>query len=231
MNNIHNSNNVPLPDLFTGITLKNRTNILSCGRQNSYERGKILFRQGEPALRYYYVLEGHLKLTKLHEQGKEIIIHYVNSGELVAIIASLKEKNYPVTAKAISIVRVVSWDRGTMLKYMMQYPSLSINMLETTIDRMDKLQIRYLEFQAEHVKQRIARALLRIMKQSSRKTSEGILIIYRLSRQELANYTGTTLYTVSRTLSIWEKNGWIKSRREQITITDPHALISFAEIG
>jgi len=66
-------------------------------------------------------------------------------------------------------------------------------------------RIRYLELQTERVEQRIARSLLRIMKQSGRKTDEGILIDFRLGRQDLANYTGSTLYTVSRTLSNWEK--------------------------
>jgi CRP-like cAMP-binding protein len=52
-----------------------------------------------------------------------------------------------------------------------------------------------------------------------------------LSRQNIADYSGTTLYTVSRTLSAWEKNGWVKSGREQIVITNPHALVQFAETG
>jgi CRP-like cAMP-binding protein len=60
-------------------------------------------------------------------------------------------------------------------------------------------------------------------------TRSGIQIDIPVSRQNIAEYSGTTLYTVSRTLSAWEKKGWIKSRREQITITDPHQLVLFAE--
>jgi CRP-like cAMP-binding protein len=67
------------------------------------------------------------------------------------------------------------------------------------------------------------------MKQSGRKTDEGILIDFRLSRQDLADYTGTTLYTVSRTLSSWAKKGWVRSGRDRILITDPHALVTLVE--
>jgi CRP-like cAMP-binding protein len=77
------------------------------------------------------------------------------------------------------------------------------------VERLDDIQSRYLELRAERVEKRIARALLRIMKQSGRKTDEGILIDFRISRQDLADYTGTTLYTVSRMISNWEKKGWI----------------------
>jgi CRP-like cAMP-binding protein len=87
------------------------------------------------------------------------------------------------------------------------YPQIAINLLGTVVERLDDIQNRYLELQTERVEQRIARSLLRIMKQSGRRTEEGILIDFRLSRQELADYTGTTLYTVSRTLSSWEKRG------------------------
>jgi CRP-like cAMP-binding protein len=96
------------------------------------------------------------------------------------------------------------------------------------VERLEDIQSRYLELQTERVEQRVARALLRIMKQSGRKTNE-VLIDFRLSRQDLADYTGTTLYTVNRTLSSWEKKGWVRSGRERVIVADSHALVSFAE--
>ena len=118
-----------------------------------------------------------------------------------------------------------------MLNLMAAYPRIAINLLCTVVERMDDIQSRYLELRAERVEQRIARALLRIMKQSGRKTGQGVLIDFRLSRQDLADYTGTTLFSVSRTLSNWEKKGWIASGRERIVVADPHALVTFAETG
>ncbi|MDD5205906.1 MAG: Crp/Fnr family transcriptional regulator [Desulfobacterales bacterium] len=92
-----------------------------------------------------------------------------------------------------------------MLDLMASNPRLAINILQAAVERLDDIQNRYLELYAERVEQRIARALLRLMSQSGNKTDEGILIDFPLSRQDLADYTGTTLYTVSRTLSNWEK--------------------------
>jgi CRP-like cAMP-binding protein len=67
------------------------------------------------------------------------------------------------------------------------------------------------------------------MQRAGAKTPEGIQINIPLSRQNIADYSGTTLYTVSRTLSVWEKKGWIRSGREKVVITNPHALVLFAE--
>jgi len=218
-------------DLFADIEADKLSNIFSFGDQRIYKSGTTLFREGYPAEKSYLVLKGRFKLSKLHEFGKEAIVRYINPGEMTAAVSVFRGRDYPVTAQAVGTSEVVGWDRETMLEIMNAHPQIAINMLGMVVERLDDIQSRYLEFQAERVEQRIARALLRIMKKSGRRTDEGILIDFRLSRQDLADYSGTTLYTVSRTLSIWEKNGWIRSGRERIIVTDPHALVSFAETG
>jgi len=217
--------------LFEGIAPERHPEIIQSGRHALLNSGETLFCEGDPALRCYGVQRGLLKLSKLHEEGRETIVRYIHPGELTAAVAVFRGKEYPVTALAVGPTEVVSWDRETMLELMTVHPPLAINMLRTALDRLDDIQSRYLELQAERVEQRIARAVLRMMQQSGRKTDEGILIDFRLSRQDLADYTGTTLFTVSRAISRWERNGWIASGRERIVVTDPHALVGFAETG
>ena len=218
------------PSVFLdGIAQKDLKDILSRGRHVRLGAGETLFKQGDPAQRCHYVLTGRVKLTKLHEQGKEVIIRYVESGLAIAAVSVFREKEYPVTAEAVGTAEVVGWDKQTMEGLMLEYPPLALNLLRIALDRLEDIQNRYLELTAEQVEQRIGRALLRIMQQSGSKTPLGIEIGFPLSRQELADYTGTTVYTVSRTLSAWEKKGWIKSGREKITISNPHELVNHIE--
>lgn len=217
-------------DFFSDISGPNAAEILNRGKHIHLKSGESLFHQGDPARKCFLVTDGRLKLTKLHEQGKETIIRYIGPGELTAIVSLFKGKDYPVTAESIDATAAVCWDEPTMMKLMLAYPQLAVNMLRFTINRLDELQNRYLEICAEQVEQRVAHALLRIMKQSGRKEEDGgIRIDFPLSRQELADYTGTTIFTVSRILSTWEKKGWIKSKREQISVCDPHSLVLFSE--
>jgi CRP-like cAMP-binding protein len=216
-------------DFLSGITESQTASILNRGNRIQFQSGEILFHQGDPAHKSFLVLNGRLKLIKLHEEGKEAILRYIGPGELTAIISVFKEKEYPATAESIGVTEAVGWDKQTMLLLMLEYPPLAVNMLRCAIDRLDELQDRYLEICTEQVEQRISRALLRIMKQSGRRANDGIYIDFPLSRQELADYTGTTIYTVSRILSAWEKKGWIKSKREQIIVRDPHSLVMFSE--
>jgi len=81
----------------------------------------------------------------------------------------------------------------------------------------------------EEVERRIAHALLRLAHQGGRKTEDGVLIDFPISRQDIAQMTGTTLHTVSRIMSAWEKVGLVSSGRQRVVICDPHRLYLLAE--
>lgn len=223
------SNSINESSVFNGLTSEQLAELLKNGRHTNLHPKSILFHQSDPATNCYMVNRGRLKLTKLNEQGKEVIVRYINAGELTAAVAVLKNSKYPVTAQSIENTEVVGWDKPTMMQMMRQYPDIAINLLGILLERLDDVQNRYLELCTENVQRRIARSLLRLMRRAGSKIPEGINIDIPLSRQNIADYSGTTLYTVSRTLSAWEKNGWIKSGREQVVITNPHALVLFAE--
>jgi CRP-like cAMP-binding protein len=218
-------------DIFKSLTSEQLEGILKKGHRIKLKPKSILFQQGEHAQSCFMVNRGRLKLTKLNEQGKEVILRYIGSGELTAAISVLKDWTYPVTAESIGESEVVGWDKPIMVELMRKYPDIAINLLGIVLERIEDVQHRYLEVCTEHVNQRIARSLLRLMRRAGSKTSRGIRINIPLSRQSIADYSGTTLYTVSRTLSAWEKKGWVHSRREQVIVTDPHALVLFSETG
>ena len=81
----------------------------------------------------------------------------------------------------------------------------------------------------EQVEQRIAHALLRLVRQSGRKTEQGIEVDFPITRQDIAEMTGTTLHTVSRLLSRWEDKGIVRGGRQKVTVVDPHGLMLIAE--
>ena len=103
------------------------------------------------------------------------------------------------------------------------------NTLQTVGQRLQEAHTRVIEMTTEEVERRIAHALLRLVKQAGRKVESGIEIDFPISRQDVAEMTGTTLHTVSRVLSAWEQQGLVESGRQRITIRDPHRLFGIAE--
>ncbi len=229
--NLPISDSLQQSEVFKGLTSKQFADLIEKGRSINLQPKSTLFHQGDPAVSCFLVNRGRLKMTKLNEQGREVILRYIGAGELTAAVALLMNWNYPVTAESTEETDVTVWDKPTVTQLMRRYPDITINLLGIILERIDDIQHRYLEVCTERVNQRIARSLLRLMRRAGLKTQDGIQIDIPLSRQNIADYSGTTLYTVSRTLSAWEKNSWVRSGREQIVITDPHALVRFAETG
>src|SRR3546814_19136568 len=90
--------------------------------------------------------------------------------------------------------------------------------------RLKDTQARLREMQTERVERRIAHGIARLVAQAGRRVEGGILIDFPLSRQALAEMTGTTLPTVSRTLSPWQALGVVALGRQTLMVRAPHAL-------
>jgi CRP-like cAMP-binding protein len=183
-----------------------------------------LFHQGDSAQKCYFLLSGRLKLTKLHEDGGEAVIRYIGPEGLAAAAVVIKGNEYTVTAKAIEQTTVIGWDKKMLLQLMHQYPQVAVNILSIVLERLEEIQQRFLEMSTEQTERRLARTLLGIMRHAGTKTAKGIRIDLDLGREDLADFTGTTHYTVSRILSDWTRKGWVATSRRQITVMDAHAL-------
>ncbi len=191
--------------------------------------GATIFREGEPATAFYLVVAGRVKLTQLAPDGHEVIIRLVGTAEAVAAVAVFEDATYPVTARAISDARLLVWPRDALHEMLLRHPPLAVNAMKMISERLREVQERFRELATERVAQRIARALVRLVRQAGRRVEGGVLIDLPLSRQDLAEMTGTTLYTVSRVLSEWETRGILESGRERVVVRSPHALVALAE--
>jgi CRP-like cAMP-binding protein len=192
-------------------------------------RQKRQFHQGDPAEMIYIPVQGRLKLTQVTPEGHEVILRYVGVGEMSGATAVFGDTAYPASAETMGETSVLGWDNETMVELIEHYPRLGLNILHLLSARLQELQDRLRELSTERVERRVARALLRLVSQLGRKAETGVLIDLPLSRQDLANMTGTTLYTVSRILSRWEEEGIIEAGREKVLIKHPPRLVMIAE--
>jgi CRP-like cAMP-binding protein len=95
---------------------------------------------------------------------------------------------------------------------------------------IQEMQERYRELATERVERRIALTVLRLASQIGiRSADEETVIELPLSRQDLAEASGTTIFTVSRVLADWERRGLIEAGRERVLIKNPHGLVQVSE--
>lgn len=192
--------------------------------------GRAFFREGEAARLFYVLVAGRVKFTQVSAKGHEVILRVIGPGEPFGGVAAFVEGgSYPVTARAVEPCEAHAWNGPRMIALMYRFPVIAINAARMIADRLHALQRQHHELMTERVERRIARALLRLVEHAGRRVDGGVEIDFPLSRQDLAQMTGTTLFTVSRTLSGWEDDGLITTVRRRVTVRQPHRLVRIAE--
>ncbi len=218
-----------LPDvarsrIFDGLTDTDRQVWLDHATTRSLRRGQPLVRQGDPADAFSLVELGMLKLVQVTPEGHELIVRFVGPHEPFGGVVALDGAVYPVTALAVEATRLRTWPRATLSQLLGQHPQVRTNIMREMTAHMTDALTRVRELATERVGQRLAHTLLRLMRQAGRTTPEGVELRHPLTRQEFAELTGTTLYTVSRTLSKWQADGVIQSTGRRLLVRNPARL-------
>jgi len=170
-----------------------------------------------------------LKIAQLSQEGQQIIAHWVVPGQLFGLAVAMGRSDYPGTAVAAADSAVLEWPVGAWGQMTAASPAFAAAALRTVGGHLQDAFARLREVSAARVEQRVARALLRLVRQSGRRTEQGVQIEFPITRRDIAEMTSTTLYTVSRTLSAWEQAGVLTGGRRRIVILDPHALVRIAD--
>jgi len=113
--------------------------------------------------------------------------------------------------------------------FVTEYDGFATETYKTLGQRLNEVQNKVVEMATQQVEQRVANALLRLIHQTGREVENGIEIDFPITRQDLSELTATTLHTVSRLLSGWQKQGLVESRRKRIVVRDAHALVRLSE--
>lgn len=199
------------------------------GRPRQANKDTFLFQQGDLASSFYIITQGRIRLVQLAADGNQVTLNYFGPGDGIGVIAALSGMPYPASAEVLEDSSALSWDRETIHNLMLQIPQLAINGMEMIARRFSRLQGLYLEMATQRVEQRIALTLLRLVRQFGKRVENGVLIDMPLSRQELADMTGTNLFNVSRILRKWEQAGIVSIGRKQVILCKAHELVILTE--
>ncbi|MEW9804710.1 Crp/Fnr family transcriptional regulator [Mesorhizobium sp. ZMM04-5] len=214
---------------FEGLARADLDAILSKAVALRVAKDDAIFDQGVEAGSFFILLDGRVRVVRTTPDGRQAIVRYIVPGELLGIAQALGRDTYPASAVAAVDCVVLAWPSRLWAKFAVDYPSFGKNTYRTVGARLEDVQTQMLDMATRQVEQRVAHALLRLVRQAGRSDGDGIAIDFPISRQDIAEMTGTTLHTVSRIMSAWEDKGLVKSGRQQVTIVESHKLLLLAE--
>lgn len=214
---------------FRRLTRAQIREVLDCAQPKRFDAGHAVFTEGMPVERFFLLLDGHIRVLRTTTAGDQIIVLHIAGGQLFGIGAALGHLTYPATAMTAGECLVLAWPNRLWADFVARYDGFGTETYKVIGGRMEEMATRIVDLATKQVEQRVASAMVRLMSQNGRKVDAGIEIDFPITRQNISDMTGTTLFTVSRLLSAWEKNGIVVSGRRRITVTEPGQLRVLSE--
>jgi len=215
--------------IFANLSAVDSNAIVSAAHEKEFGRRQTIFVEGAPCRQVLLLLTGCVKTTQLGPTGCEVILRLNGPGELIGAVESYLGNNNLVTARTTQTTTALVWEASTFEAVSDRFPVLRRNTARLLGFRLQELEERFREISTQKVAPRLSQQLIRLSNQL-RQHSQGVLEI-GLSREELAQLTGTTLFTVSRLLCQWERQGIVSTRREAVVVRNLKALMEMSEAG
>ncbi len=187
-----------------------------------YKKNEYIFFEGDEDPGIYIVLDGIIKLTKETADGKTVILRLVTPGEVFGWLVvgdSKPESTYTAQALVDSTVMYIS--NQDFLRLLVSYPAIAVRITCDASKRVLEAYDRLKSLAAEKVEGRIANLLLELAKKIGREENGKLIIEAPITRQDIAEMTGTTVETAIRIISKWKKEGKLNTKRGRIEILDP----------
>lgn len=215
--------------LFTGLTEEDWEDVTDLLVERCYAKDAFIFFEGDSPQAIYVVWVGQVKLLHHSEEGRDIVTEVLGSGRMFGEMAVFDGTPYSATAQTMEPTAVVSIARKDYLSLLQRYPSVAIAVVGELTRRLRSALVLARSLAVEKVTQRIARLLLKLASANGRAADDGMVIDIPLTRQDIADMTGTTVETAIRVLSRFRRMGWVQTRRGRVVVTNPDALAELAD--
>lgn len=225
----HRDNCTTIADmsLFQNLEATARTSVADAGKRLTLDAGYSLWQQGDAPEIVALVIAGRFKETVIDAHGGQKTLHLMRAGDMLGCSSAFGRFSRPASATATEKSELLYWPTDRFTALMHVFPQLAINVLGITGRQTASLLRRLHEATSENADRRIARIVLRLAAIGDVGLNDAPIEL-TLSRQDLAELSDTTLFTVSRTISAWNRMEIVKAGRGRLTVIDLGRLAGLA---
>lgn len=214
--------------LFRRVTTDDRRRLAAVSSVRAFDKGEPIFSEGDPSDLMYTVLTGRVKVFKTTPRGTDVILELFGPGDPVGAVAVYESRPYPASAVALDPTTCLVIPRQTFFSLLETYPTLVRGMLLGLTHRLVELTNRLTELSGGRIEGRLARFFLKLAQDMGQRRDDGVFIPLALSRQELADMTGTTIETSIRIMSRWGKDDVVRTEKDGFVLANRAALETLA---
>jgi CRP/FNR family transcriptional regulator, anaerobic regulatory protein len=217
----HNEACISIVPIFNHLEKVQMDEIMKTVRSLSFKKGEIIYHAGDNSSSLYIVNKGKIKIYRLSETGKELLLRILKPGDFTGELALFKDTTQEAYAEAMVDTEVCTINRVDLQEFLMKYPSISLKILSEFSQRLDNSEKQTTSFATEKVETRIALFLADCVEDEN-----NLEFDLPMSKKNLASYLGTTPETISRKLTDLEEQGIIEQKsHKRIRVIDLDNLL------
>ena len=210
--------------IFRRLSVEDRQRLSAVASVREYDKGQALFTEGDASDFLFTVVTGRVKVYKMTARGSDVILEIFGPGDPVGAVAVYEGRAYPASAMALERTTCLLVPRQAYFGLLEAHPTMVRGLLLGLSHRLMELTNRVTELSGGRMEARFARLFLKLAEDVGQPSRDGIFINMPLSRQELADMTGTTIETAIRIMSRWGKQDLVRTEHQGFTIRDRAAL-------
>ncbi len=212
------------PPLLDGLAGRDCVAIVAAAACRDFPARTVLCRQEEPACSMFLVESGWVRFARTTAEGRDVLLRWLVPGDCFGIASAVaRPMNYMATALTIGPARLYVWEAEAVRSAAAAYPRLAQNVLRIALQYIEEYGERHAELLSRTAEQRLGRALTHLGATAGRVLPDGVEV--EIGNHDLASLADAGMFTVSRQLKRWERDGYVVKRRKRVLIRQPDALL------
>ena len=185
-----------------------------------YENGNYIFLEDSEGEQCFFVAKGSVKVTRLSKDGREVILTMLNAGDFFGEMSLLDGESRSANVIALEETEVLTLNREDFLVVLHDYPTIAIQLVKEMAGRLRKSDRQIASLSLSDAEKRITMCIIRFADDQGVIKNGKVNIPKTPIQQDIANMAGTSRETVSRALSILEKENLIERNGRELIILD-----------
>jgi len=215
--------------VFAGIPAREFDAVAALVAEEPYRARAYIFEEGDAPGWFYVVKSGHVKIVRHSKTGKDVVLELLGAGEVFGGVAVIEKRPYPASAQATEPTVVLRIPADPVIALAERHPGFIKEMALMIGRRLRAAHDSVKSLAVDPVEARLAATLLRLAEREGTRGTDGVTLPFHLTRQSLADMSGTTVETAIRVLSRWLKEGLLTDDGGRLVVGDLEDLRALAE--
>ncbi len=172
-----------------------------------YERGELIFLQGEKAGIMFVIKAGRVKLAKAGSDGSEVLVDIRKAGDFLGETFLSEDAEYPLTAETMEESLLCGFTKARFERLVIENPNIGLQIIRNMSDRISWLTSRAGSTSATHLEERLYGVLADVAREHGTPSADGLVIDFPLTHQELSFLVGAHRVSVTKALKSLHASG------------------------